>query len=314
MPVSAGVFFCAGDERKCNWLLVRPVPGAQRSVIFFPGDISDFAASDSPYSYSLEALLWVLCCKFPDDTIVVVKPHMMVNNFAIYVNFMLVDSRGNPRPLQELHARKKSEDDGDGTDIVMSTDNDDEVGHGDSAGLVVQPPRAVAHLEKLLSTLEHELGGELPNTFVLVGFSKGAAVINALLRESGEAAFWKKVENVHFLDAGLMVPGVFPVQSQALQALNHSVGEGFAIWLHGTPRQLQDLGRPFIVEETNAFVERCKDAGLRVEQRTYAEGQPPSLNMHFDTVRCFLTHTGDTNGGDGHCGFFQTWAAAVTVT
>lgn len=286
MPLNAGLFFCSGDQGKCNWLLVRHVPEAQRCVIFFPGDISDFANGSAPYSYSLEALLWVLCCKFPDDTIVLVKSRMMVSFFAIYVNFMLVDGVGNPRPLADLRGEE---------------------------GEAERPAAfgAAAHLGALLASAERELGEALPRPLVLVGFSKGAAVLNALLREGGERALWGRCEGVHFVDAGLQVPGVFPVSSPELETLRTSIGEGFTVWLHGTPRQLQDEERPFVSEELEAFAQRCQAAGIHVERRRYADGQAPSLNMHFDSLRCFCARAGDEDAGDRHCGFFQAWADAA---
>ena len=35
-------------------------------------DISDFASTYAPYSYSLEGLLWVLCSKVPEDNVILV--------------------------------------------------------------------------------------------------------------------------------------------------------------------------------------------------------------------------------------------------
>mmetsp|Transcript_68182 Transcript_68182/g.205968 ORF Transcript_68182/g.205968 Transcript_68182/m.205968 type:complete len:308 (+) Transcript_68182:85-1008(+) len=301
MPLRAGLFHCRGSEGKCNWLLVRHAPAAGRCVVFFPGDISDFAGGSCPDHFSLEALLWVLCCKFPDDTVVLVKPRMMIDFFAIYVNFMLVDGTGNPRPLKDLHAKGD-----EGGDAAMATDD----GHGAGEGMVVQPPNAAAHLQALLSSLESEIGEALPEPLVLVGFSKGAAVLCALLREGGEASLWGRCEGVHFVDAGLAVPGIFPVRDTELQAVRANAREGFTVWMHGTPRQMQDPARTFVAEEAEAFVQRCQAAGLRTEQRSYGDGRPPSLEMHFDAVRCFLTRADDEDGGGKHCGFFQSWAEA----
>lgn len=238
-----------------------------------------------PNSYSLEALLWVLCCKFPGDTVVLVKPRMMVNMSAIYVNFMLVDGTGHPRPLEDL----ENQQDGDQP--------------------VVRPPKAVHHLSGLLHSLEAELGEALPDEIVLVGFSKGAAVLCALLTNAEEVDFWRRCLAMHFVDAGLARPGGFPVSAGHLKALASNVRENFTLWLHGTPRQLQDGSRPFVGEETDAFAQCCREAGLRVERRSYAEGLVPSLDMHFDSVRCFCTSAEDSDGGDRHCGFFSSWAA-----
>ncbi|CAK8985671.1 unnamed protein product [Durusdinium trenchii] len=210
MPLRVGLFHCMGLAGKLNWLLVRHVPQASRSVIFFPGDISDFASKHAPYSYSLEGLLWVLSLKFPEDNVVLVKPRMMREHFAIYVNFMQVDSFGNPRSLADPQSQAEAD-----------------------------PPQAVEHLHLLLRSLSTELGEELPSALLLLGFSKGGAVLNALMREA-KVELWSRVQAVHFIDTGLNVPGVFPADEEELRKLKDLVPSSFEIWLHCTPRQLED--------------------------------------------------------------------------
>merc|ERR1711964_291359 len=142
------------------------------------------------------------------------------------------------------------------------------------------------------------------------GFSKGSAVLTALFREAREEPdFWARCESVHMVDAGLSVPGTtFDVNSEELQSLAASTPEGFVVWLHSTPRQLQDTW-PWLAEEMQAFSTRCSASGVRLERRVYADGQPVSLEMHFDALRCFATNDGDTDAGDQHCGFFADWVA-----
>eukprot|EP00933_Yihiella_yeosuensis_P059753 TRINITY_DN6137_c1_g1_i4.p1 TRINITY_DN6137_c1_g1~~TRINITY_DN6137_c1_g1_i4.p1 ORF type:complete len:222 (-),score=38.78 TRINITY_DN6137_c1_g1_i4:411-1076(-) len=216
---------------------------------------------------------------------------MLVDHFAIYVNFMLVDGMGNPRPLVERRAANSDEDQKAG---------DSELEH----------PRAVEHLKELLKNLEAELKDQLPLSIVLIGFSKGAAVLNAFLREPDDVEFWRRVESLHFVDAGLMVPGVFPVGLEALERLKSIVLDNFTVWLHCTPRQLQDESRQFIPEEQEAFAERCKASGINIERRSYCEGLPASLDMHFDSLRCFYTSKDDEDAGDQHCGFFARWKSS----
>jgi len=305
MPLCAGIFHCGGDEGKCNWLLVREVAAATRCVVFFPGDISDFASPGAPYTYSLEGLLWVLCCKFPEDTIVVVRPRMMVGPFAAYANFMFVDATGNPRPLAQLQPTE------DGRDVeVVSGQN-----AADDAGFAaLRPPRGAVHLQELLRSLETHSGTTLPERLVLVGFSKGASVLSVLLKEAGEASvLWTHVNAVHFVDAGLTMPGAsFSVTVDELRAVAAVAHKDFIVWLHGTPRQWQDPARPFVAEETGAFAERCRAAGVRVELKQYCETQSRSLDMHFDCLRCFYTRVDDPEGGEMHCGFFHAWGETAT--
>lgn len=307
MPVSAGQFFVRGAERTCNWLLVRRAPAARRRVVFFPGDLSDFCAGRGPMpQYSLEALLWVMCVKFPEDMVILVKPRMMVGHFAAYLNFMLVDSTGNPRPLSDSRPSSAGAgaepDGGEGAGAAGA--------EADDGGACA--PKAVEHLQALLANLDVELGETSePTPIVLVGFSKGAAVLGALLREAPtEAPFWSRVEAVHYVDAGLTVPGVFPVPDDALQALRRAVPSDFTMWLHGTPRQWEDPGRPFVAEETEAFAARCRAAGLRLERRLYGAGRAASLEQHFDSLRCFATGGARDaeDAGEEHLGFFADWA------
>merc|ERR1719329_1619810 len=314
MPLSAGVFHCTGVDGKCNWLLVRPIEGAERTVVFFPGDISDFGKGGNPYHpYSLESLLWVLCIKFPNDTIVVVKPRMMNGFHAIYVNFLIVDEVGNPRPLEELRKKEPAgELEGDAAEGSAAAG-------GEAVGdemegpqeLALDLPRAAAHLAALLRSAGEELGAELPTTLVLVGFSKGAAVLNALLRDAEELV--GRCTDVHYVDAGLHIPGVFPMGARELELVARAASERFTVWLHGTPRQMDDPQRPFVAQESREFEQRCRDAGLRVERRSYAEGGPPSLDMHFDALRSFQTCAEDRDFGPRYIGFFSAWARTGAI-
>lgn len=327
MPVCAGVFHCSGDGRKLNWLLVRRVPGARRCVVFFPGDISDFAAGDARFpQYSLEALLWVMSLKYPEDDIVIVKPRIMEQFFAIYVNFLLVDGMGNPRPLvSKADDEAAVEDRADGGETITlgsesgaaegKEDSNDAPTKGGTATFLIPPPPAVEHLRKLLQSASAQMDEALPSRLVLVGFSKGAVVLNALLRESSEAEFWECVDAVHFVDAGLVVPGmIFPTTQPELEVLSGVTREGFTIWMHSTPRQMQDESRPFIRVEAEEFVERCKAVGIRVELRSYGSREPPSLEGHFDCVRCFHTGiAGAAEHGDTHFGFFGEWGQVASA-
>merc|ERR1711871_897497 len=140
--------------------------------------------------------------------------------------------------------------------------------------MLMEPPRAAAHLEALLTSLESQIGETLPRRSVLVGFSKGAAVLTALLREAPmESDFWAGCESVHMVDPGLSAPKIlFDVNLAELKALAGNTPEGFAVWLHSTPRQMQDETRPWMPLEMQAFCEACAEAGVVVERRTYGDG------------------------------------------
>lgn len=306
MPLSVGLFQCFGVDRKINWLMVKSVPSPQRCVIFFAGDISDFASANSEYRFSLEGLMWVLCCKYPNDTIILVKARMMVDFCAAYVNFIVVDGRGNPRPPKDLRAKAATQSEEVSNDHSQPAEEND-----DGQEYAVAQPPAVAHLMQLLDSLSSQTGEMLPDRLVLVGFSKGAVVLNALLSEPEKSSFWSRVESVHFVDAGLNVQGCFPVKEQALSKLRANVSGGFKIWLHGSPRQMEDPTRKFIAQEASDFLKACIATGVDNERRDYFVGLPPSLEMHFDVLRSFQTSTDDKDSGEKHFGFFTSWGACT---
>eukprot|EP00913_Durusdinium_trenchii_P035915 g33605.t1 len=212
--------------------------------------------------YSLEGLLWVLSLKFPEDNVVLVKPRMMREHFAIYVNFMQVDSFGNPRSLADPQSQAEADP--------------------------PQASRVASWIGKVLKLNLH------------VRACWPSEVLNALMREA-KVELWSRVQAVHFIDTGLNVPGVFPADEEELRKLKDLVPSSFEIWLHCTPR------RPFVAKEHNEFEERCKAIGFSVLRRHYAEGLPISLEMHFDSLRCFYTSAGDQDAGNAHCGFFRAW-------
>ena len=76
MPLTCLVDFLPGDANKKNWVFYYPGDGSEASaklqtVVFFPGDISDFtdgicnstsSALGAP-NYHLEALFWVMAAR-----------------------------------------------------------------------------------------------------------------------------------------------------------------------------------------------------------------------------------------------------------
>merc|ERR1719296_20239 len=113
---------------------------------------------------------------------------MMRQHFAIYVNFMFCDGQGNPRSLEKEAAGKRegaADDDADGDEAMGRPRPEGEAAGAAPGADDVEPalvhPSAAGHLEALLAALTAaELGGgQLPTRKVLVGFSKGAAVLSA---------------------------------------------------------------------------------------------------------------------------------------
>jgi len=256
-------------------------PPSRRCVVFFPGDISDFAKKGGDPRMSLEALTEVIGRRFPIDDVLTVRPTALRNGMAVYSDFAATDDRGVP--LEERTA-------------------DD--------------PDAVGHLEALLETASQTVGQDLSSRpVILVAFSKGGVPLNALLRDAarkGESnpAWLMQLDAAHFVDVGLPVPGAYPLSEQELLFLRQSVSPHFQLFVHGTPRQLSDPKRPFLGEEAEAFVVAARAAGLSTQRFDYGVGSERTLALHFDSLACFYRYVGDMEAGDRWIGSFDAgWPA-----
>ena len=165
---------------------------------------------------------------------------------------------------------------------------------------------------------------------VVLGFSKGAVVLNQVLAEyagfqkylsmtEGESTtlrgtrkfsgpseevvqFFKALQEVHYLDAGLNCRGAHLTDPETMKAIGmafkkpcsdlhvkkkDSPSQGLKIVLHGTPRQWVDSRRPFILQERDRFVHLCEENGIPVLMKSYFEGQTSSLRMHFEILNAW---------------------------
>jgi hypothetical protein len=68
--------------------------------------------------------------------------------------------------------------------------------------------------------------------------------------------------------------------------------EGWRVWVHSTPRQLNDRKRPWINYEHSVFTSHLPSPYLTSLQ--YFKGQRGSLAMHFKTLEVFQTSLADS--------------------
>lgn len=94
---------------------------------------------------------------------------------------------------------------------------------------------------------------------------------------------------MHFVDPGLMQPGLFPQYS--LEPLL-KVAPKMKVFFHGTPRQFMDEQRPFVRQEALSLHQRLKKAGFATAFHEYFQGEVPSLEMHFNALKVFKTDEG----------------------
>ena len=140
----------------------------------------------------------------------------------------------------------------------------------DGAGLPLAYPRSTGRRawRRLAATLRD---ADVPAAalLTLLGFSKGAVVVNQLLAElvppeGGEgdatdadvAARLEALRQVHLLDAGAQRRGAAHlVDAATLAALRRELRRrGVRVRVHGTPRQWADPARPWLAKEAAEFV------------------------------------------------------------
>eukprot|EP01068_Selenidium_serpulae_P016972 Selendium_serpulae@DN6337_c2_g3_i5.p1 len=112
MVFRGGVFFLLGARGRHNWVYYRPpineevevktmTTGTENIFVFFPGDISDFP-KENGFPYSLDGLAWIMAQRVPEYHFVMVRPTRLVDRYAMYLNFAMVDATGCPRPAGQV--------------------------------------------------------------------------------------------------------------------------------------------------------------------------------------------------------------------
>ena len=108
----------------------------------------------------------------------------------------------------------------------------------------------------------------------------------------GATDLLRRLEAVHYLDAGLLSRGAHLTDPSVAAALGR-LARRPRICFHGTPRQWRDPSRRWLVEEKDRSAALLREAGLEVRQREYLVGEPLSLQMHFGCVERFDLGLGD---------------------
>jgi hypothetical protein len=225
-------------------------------VVFFPGDISDFAyarmkdalALGDGYSdnqeYNLESLARRVSHCVPDDyDLVIIKPNAMRGYSSIYSNFLVCDEQGNP--------------------IHRENETSHESPHGSRYLLALLHDLGVASHQQL--NLE---------SITMVGFSKGGVVLSELLREQ-YTDFTLRVQHWVFIDPGLSVP----------QLTFRDPHTDAPIRIYVSPYQYDDRNRLWLRAEIDEYVRKSAGAGIR----HILTSLPRSVEHHFDSVTVALS-------------------------
>ncbi|KAJ3680576.1 hypothetical protein LUZ60_016854 [Juncus effusus] len=151
----------------------------------------------------------------------------------------------------------------------------------------------------------------VPKT-VILGFSKGGTVINQLVSELAFFVpvshtssnqnyifpvsyedFLYSISEFHYIDVGLNCAGAYITDKNIFKNIvNYLLDKEkyISFFMHGTPRQWNDLNRPWIKKEKDKTVNLLQEEGFRSEgklkvfERFYFGDERPSLCMHFEII------------------------------
>ncbi|XP_059054647.1 mitochondrial protein C2orf69 homolog [Achroia grisella] len=143
----------------------------------------------------------------------------------------------------------------------------------------------------------------------LVGFSKGCVVLNQLIYEfhftktltPGDAhmmRFIERISEMWWLDGGHAGGKNTWITSRSL--LETLTRLDVNIYIHVSPYQVQDEGRPWIGREEKAFTNLLKKLGAKVSRHLHEQpGMAHSLLMHFEVLASFWAVQQDPTAASG---------------
>lgn len=135
------------------------------------------------------------------------------------------------------------------------------------------------------------------NNLTLVGFSKGCVVLNQLIYEFHYAKtltpgddhmmrFMERIVDMYWLDGGHAGGKNTWITSRSL--LETLTRLNVNVYIHVSPYQVQDEGRPWIGREEKTFTRLLKKLGAKVNRYLHNDrGLSHSLLMHFEVLADF---------------------------
>ncbi|KAJ7528973.1 hypothetical protein O6H91_15G027900 [Diphasiastrum complanatum] len=112
--------------------------------------------------------------------------------------------------------------------------------------------------------------------------------------------FLGSIDQIHFVDVGLNRQGAYitdPYILDGVAKVAKSRQAGISLTVHGTPRQWNDLNRPWILAEKDKFItglqaaaKKNGDEKLQVFERLYFPERSISLQMHFEIMEALIVN------------------------
>ncbi|ETV90011.1 hypothetical protein, variant 3 [Aphanomyces invadans] len=263
-----------GRRGHFNDIYISIIPHATENVVFFPGDVQHFdhvmrrGTFKSFAAYSYESMCDHYIRRFPCANVWIIKPRMHAKGVSCYDNFL---------------------------------DNTD--GEPSSYGFAfLQLQLLFEHTSALFQAPGRQLTWDLP--LHLLGFSRGAIVLNQLITELGSllhlstsptqvdtslaevvaecgsiSAFFERVESIEWIDGGCNIESMtFPTNESALMLLNSF--QHIQLRVLTTPYHMKSPLRPWYNSDLALFQRACPHAQVI----SCFMDDSPSLQNHFDVL------------------------------
>ncbi|XP_045516073.1 mitochondrial protein C2orf69 homolog isoform X3 [Pieris brassicae] len=280
----------SGHEGRENDILFHPPrskPPTPETLVFFGGDVQDYEEVMQAHRdnrnyvrWSLENTARLLSEHFPTKHIVVVRPaRIEYKSFSCYDNFVPSSNAGVPEHTpthSALHHLEK---------LLQ------EVGSRIKAMPVRQLCEAVVSL--FSDDVEQSCSRK-------DGDSNGATKCDAVKGESDDddAQFIERIQSMWWLDGGHA--GGKNTWITARSLLETLARLDVNVYVHVSPYQVNDEGRPWIGREEKTFSSLLHRLGAKIERYVHAEGSTRySLNTHFNVLANFK-QVQDSRSPDPH--------------
>lgn len=263
-----------GYNSASNIVLYHPaVAGPRKSsiVIFFPGDVQDFAENMWKYNaWNLDAVTLLLHRRFPNSEVLVVRPvGFYQQTYACYKNFLNCDKFGAPKHSHTSFAFEH---------VKALLENVFRLRQA-------QPKPTSAESACQATDLDDA-------SIILIGFSKGCVVLNQFLHEMSAAKksgiwsrFVSQIKSMYWLDGGH--PGAKQTWITEENVLMPLAESDIEVHVHVTPYQINDSSRPWIGKEERLFTSRLLQMGKTVHRTVHFNDERRSIENHFKILEKF---------------------------
>jgi len=299
-------FLVDGTRNAVNSVLTSVLKSATKNVIYFHGDIQNWSeemeVSSEWSEYSLENTMKILETKYTNANIFVVRASRVVGQYAendnflrpgqciLHMNAILKNSLGQAQKKSGFSIEE-------GLPLVLIAF---------SKGVLVLNHLVAEYgtlfkepdMYKLICDWQDPLSPvPLPSWEPALRIAHTRTPTTNLLEHKDEIiSFMDRIESIHWVDGHR-----FPTNPDVIEPFaqytnrNGLKKQKTMLFLHGSPRQLQDTKRKWIAKENNIFVSNLKKFNALHSEKLYFETQPKHLIYHFKVLTVFNTGEPENN-------------------